>query len=278
MACLPRLVVIVFLREDRKADLDRAVEQIRLGEAERQNALAIADVGLHRQGLAQAEEVVGAVAEPDEGTRQSAHAAGQADAVLALLLHLESQVDGAVFFVQVALGDVGIVGLQLLEVPQLIKPQQAEFPKALVVNLAFLERDFAADHFVAGGGVAVEFDSPHVELLALVHVNVEQHQFLVLVEGGVGNRGEVDVTQFAVGVAQVVQALGDFCRGEKMSPSLMGKSERRALALVTALLFLNVISPSRYWSPSSIGNGDVDRLARLPSCSRGMWNPGCPVS
>ena len=38
-----------------------------------------------------------------------------------------------------------------------------------------------------------------------------------------------------------------------MSPSFMGKSERKALTFCDFLVPLKVMPPSRYWSPSSIG-------------------------
>ncbi len=38
---------------------------------------------------------------------------------------------------------------------------------ALVEQLAFVDQQFAADDFVARGGVAAEVDAPHVVLLLL---------------------------------------------------------------------------------------------------------------
>ena len=159
---------------DREPELQRAIEQIRLGEAKHQIALQVADVGLHRQSFAPAQEIVGAVAEPDKGTRQTAHAAGQADAVFSFFLHLQKQVDGARFLVEMAFGDAGIVRLQHIEEAQLIQTLQADLPELRTVDLAFLQHNFAADDFVAGGGVALELDAADGKLLALVHVNVDE--------------------------------------------------------------------------------------------------------
>src|SRR6266566_1217025 len=66
------------------------------------------------------------------------------------------------------------------------------------VNLAFFQSDFAPDHLIACGGISCEFNSPDIILLALVHVDVEEDQLFILVKGRVGNRSEVDVSQFTI--------------------------------------------------------------------------------
>jgi len=73
----------------------------------------------------------------------------------------------------VAFGGVGVVGLELVEIAELVQAQQAELPETRVVDLAFLESDFAADDLVARSGVALELDAAHVELFAFVHVDGE---------------------------------------------------------------------------------------------------------
>src|SRR4051794_28673187 len=142
--CLLRLIEVVAPRVNRKPELQRTFPKIGLGESEYQVALAVADVGLHRERFAQSEKVVGRVAESDEGTGEPADAAGEADAVFALFMHLEREVNRPLFFVQVAFGHIGIVWFQLFEVAQLIQSEQAEFPQPRVVNVAFLEHDLAA--------------------------------------------------------------------------------------------------------------------------------------
>ena len=74
-------------------------------------------------------------------------------------------------------GDVGVIRFQLFEVSQLIQPEQAQFPEPRVVYLSFFQSYFAADHFVAGGRVALKFNAPYIELLAFVDVNVEEDYF-----------------------------------------------------------------------------------------------------
>src|SRR5437879_2426552 len=81
---------------------------------------------------------------------------------------------------------------------QLVQAKQAELPKTSVVNLAFFQSDFAPDHLIACGGISCEFNSPDIILLALVHVDVEEDQLFILVKGRVGNRSEVDVSQFTI--------------------------------------------------------------------------------
>src|SRR5262249_31727264 len=77
---LPRFVVVELASVNGEAKGERAVKEIRFGEAERQRTLDVSNLRLHRQRLAQAEEVVGAVVHPDERAFKSAHAAGKADA------------------------------------------------------------------------------------------------------------------------------------------------------------------------------------------------------
>ena len=55
-----------------------------------------------------------------------------------------------------------------LEITQLIQPQDAQLPQAVVEDLAFVDQQLAADHLIARGGVAGEIDAPHEELLAFV--------------------------------------------------------------------------------------------------------------
>ena len=88
-------VVVELGVEDLDAERDRLVAQVGLGEAEAEVAREVADVGVDGERLAEAEEVVGLVVEADEGARKAADAAVEADGVLALLLELEEQIDGA---------------------------------------------------------------------------------------------------------------------------------------------------------------------------------------
>ena len=242
MACLPRLVVVEFLGENRKAGLQRAIEQIGLGKTERQNALQVADVGLHAQGLAQAQEVVGAVVEPDEGPARPLTPPVRPMLFFPFSLTLRVRSTVPFFSSRWRSVTLGSSGFKLLEEAQLIQPLQAELPQALVVNLAFLQRDLAADDLVASGGIALELDSPHIKLLALVHVDIEEDQLLFFVEGGVGNRSEVDVSQLAIGFAQVLQTFGDLAAVEDIAV-FHGKQRAQGLDVGDRLVFLKVISP-----------------------------------
>ena len=153
----------------RPAELQRPVKQIGLGEGQRLVALVLADLELHGQALALAEQVVRGVVEADKGARQPADAAGETDAVLAFLPDLQRDVHRGILHV---LLDLGVLfGLQRLEVLQLVQAQQAQLPQIAVVNLAFFQRQFAADDLVAGGGVALELDAANEELLAFIEID-----------------------------------------------------------------------------------------------------------
>ena len=156
---LPSLIVNELLTIHRKTDCDLAIQEVRLGEAKHNIFLQSADVCLDREGLAQTEEVVGAVTQADERASQSTHAAGKTDLVFASFSYFQREVDQAVFFVEMALGHVGILWFQLLEESQLVQPLQAQLPILFVIDLAFFEHQFAAYDFVARSGISLELNS-----------------------------------------------------------------------------------------------------------------------
>src|SRR6201999_3610106 len=88
-----RRVVFVLAIEDLEAQVQRLVAEVRLVKAEENVALHLAQVGLQAQRFAQTQEVVGLIIQADKRAAQAAHAAIQADRVLALLVNLEQQVD-----------------------------------------------------------------------------------------------------------------------------------------------------------------------------------------
>ena len=59
----------------------------------------------------------------------------------------------------------GLIGVEIAE---LVQAQQAQFPETVVEDLPFVQQQFAADHFVARGGVSGKFDAPDEELFLLV--------------------------------------------------------------------------------------------------------------
>ena len=181
-------VVILLLVEDLEAHIDGAVADIGLGKAELEGAADRAQVGLHAQGLAQSQEVVGLVVDAQEGAGIAADAAIHADRVLALFLDLEEQIDGARIRILVGLGV--LVDLQRIEVFQLVEAQEAVLPQLGVVDRTLVQHQFAADDLVAGDGVALELDARHEELLALIDVDIHGHGFLLLVGVQLGHGAE----------------------------------------------------------------------------------------
>ena len=146
---------------------DGPVEQIRLGESEIDVALNVAELRRKRQRFAQPQEIVRLIGEPDEAARKSADAAREADRLLALLLHLQLDVHRAGLHVVLQLR---VFGLDRIEIAELVQAQEAQFPVAVVEDLAFIEQEFAADDFVARRRVAGEFDAPDKKLLLLVEL------------------------------------------------------------------------------------------------------------
>ena len=211
-----------------------------LREAEEELAAHVAEVALHAERFAQAEEVVGLVVDAEERAGEAADAAVQADGVLALFLHLQQQVDGAGVGILVRLRV--LVHLERIEVFKLVEAQQAVLPQLGVVDLAFVQQQLAADDAVAGDGVALELDARDVELLAFVDVDLQRDGLLLVVEDRLGNGAEVDVSELPVGLLQVVQALADR-RGVEPVAILDGERGAQGLGVVTALLPVKVMVP-----------------------------------
>ena len=63
---------------------------------------------------------------------------------------------------------------------KLVEAQQAVLPELGVVDRAFVEQQLAANHAVAGDGIALELDARDVELLAFVDVDVHRDRLLLL--------------------------------------------------------------------------------------------------
>ena len=200
-------VEVLFVVENLEAHIERAVADIRLREAEDKLAADAAQVALQAERFAQAEEVIGLVVDAQKRAGLAAHAAIQPDRVLALLFHLQQQVHRARLGVLVGLRV--LIHLEGFKVLQLVQPHQAVLPQLRVVDLAFLQHQFAANDLVAGDGVALELDARDVKWLALVDVDDQRDGLLLVVEDGLGDGAEVDVSQLAVGLLEVLQALAD---------------------------------------------------------------------
>ena len=87
--------------------------------------------------FAQAQEIVGLIGEADEAAGQAADAALQADGLFAFFFELEIHVDGAVL--GVLLNFDGLVRFDLVEIIELVEAQNADFPIALIEELAFID-------------------------------------------------------------------------------------------------------------------------------------------
>ena len=102
-----------------------------------------------------------------------------------------------------------LIDLKRVEIVQLVQAKQALFPQVAVVDLAFFEQQLAADDAVAGDGVALELDPRHGKGLALIDVDVQEDQVLGIIDARGRHRGEVDVAQRTIGLAQIIQTLAD---------------------------------------------------------------------
>src|SRR5580658_4835723 len=141
-----------------------------------------------------------------------------------------------------------------------------------VVNVAFLQRDLAPDHFVASGGVALKLDTAHVELLAFVDINIEKNQLLIVIKPGVWNGSEIDEAQLTISFPQVLQALGDFLLAEDVS--VLNRKDRAQRPDVLHRLIVLERDPTQGVPVAFVyRHGDVDRLTP-PSLQQGDMGAG----
>src|SRR5260370_18520835 len=157
---------LVTAGENRKTRGNGPVKEIGLGESEKKTARRISELGGKGKCLGEGQEVVGLVGETDETAGEAADAALQADGLLAFFLEFQADVDGA--FLLIALDLRGLVRFDSVKVVELVKAEDADFPQALIEQLAFVNQQLAAAHFVALGGVAADIHPPHHILLLSV--------------------------------------------------------------------------------------------------------------
>src|SRR5260370_32388557 len=218
---MPGLIKLVTAGENRKTRGNGPVKERGLGEPEKEAARKVAELGGKGKRLAEAQEVVGLVGETDEAAREAVDAALQADGLLAFLLEFQADVDGA--FLLIALDLRGLVRFDSVKVVELVKAEDADFPQALIEQLAFVNQQLTADHFVARGGVAGEIDAPDEILLLLVKFHRQVDDFLLFIDFRVRLGSEIDESVFTVNLAVILQVLADLFRREDV-PLLERKS------------------------------------------------------
>ena len=163
---LAGLIEIIARGKKRETGGDGPVKEIRLGKTKHERARQASKLRGECERLAKAEEVVGLISEAHETAGQAADAALQANGLLAFFLELERDVDRSGLVVALDFG--GLVRFDFVEIIELVEAQDAQFPKALVEELTFINHQIAADDFVARGGVSAEIDAAHVILFLLV--------------------------------------------------------------------------------------------------------------
>src|SRR5882672_4700700 len=193
---LASLIETVAAGEDRKTGGDGTVEKIGFGEAEHEAALNIAELRGEGESFAETEKIVGLIGKTNERAGQSADAALQTDGLLALFLELQGEVDSAFFLIAFDLD--GLVFLDAIEVIELVQTQDADFPGALVEELALVEKKLAADDFVAGGGVADKIDAADVVLLLFIKSQSDVNALGRIVDIKLGLGGEIDEAVLAI--------------------------------------------------------------------------------
>jgi len=122
------------------------------------------------------------------------------------------------------------VFLDAVEVIELVQTQDADFPGALVEKLALIEKKFAADDFVAGGGVADKIDAADVILLFSLKRKVMSMRFAASSISNWGSAGEIDEAVLAIGFGVILHGFADFGGGEDVAV-FEGKMDLRASTL-----------------------------------------------
>ncbi len=134
--------------------------------------------------------------------------------MFALLLQLQIDVDRPGLGVALQLR---VFWLDRVEVPELIQPQQAQFPQPVVEHLAFIQQQFAADDLVSRRGVPRKFNAPHEKLFLLIQHQRQIHYFLVVIHIEGRLCGEIDVSVLAIQLAERIERFADLIRVEDIT-------------------------------------------------------------
>src|SRR5712675_1838491 len=212
---LASLIETVAAGEDRKTGRDGAIEKIWLGETEHEATLNVAELRGEGESFAETEKIVGLIGESDERAGQPTDAALQTYGLLALFLELQGEIDGAFFLIALNLN--GLVFFDAIEIIELVQTQDADFPSALVEELALVEKKLAANDFVAGGGVADKIDAADVVLLFFVKSQSDVNALGSIVDIKLGLGGEIDEAVLAIRFGVVLHGFADFGGGEDVA-------------------------------------------------------------
>ena len=168
-----------FTCENSEAGSNRPIEKKRLGESKRVAPLETSQLRRQGERFTQSQEIVRLVRGADKGAGNSAHATGEADGLFPFFVHLQPDIHRTGLHVALQLG---VLRFDDVEVAELVEPQYAQFPQAIVVHLAFIQQNFPADHFIAGGGVTGKFDAAHEKLLLLIELHRQIYDFLHIID------------------------------------------------------------------------------------------------
>ena len=208
------LIVYVASTEDSEAGRNGPIEKIGLGETEEKTGLPLTQLSGQREGCSQAEEVVRLIGKAAVAPGQSAQSPLQSDRLFPLLLELQIDVHRA--FLGIPL-DFGVLRLDLLEIVELVKPQDADFPSPLVKELALVDQHFPPDNLVASDRVSCELDAADVVHLLLVELEREINVLVCLVDIEDGFGSEIDKPVLAVDLLIVLECLPQFSGGENVA-------------------------------------------------------------
>ena len=119
-----------------------------------------------RKCLAETQEIVGLIGKSEESASEAADAACQADGLLAFFPNLQIKINAAQLDVLFHGG--GGFWFQRLEEIELVETKDTHFPETVVIKIAFIDEQLAANHFVAGGDVAADVDAVNEVLFLFI--------------------------------------------------------------------------------------------------------------
>src|SRR5579885_3578019 len=198
--------------KDARAEGERRLAEVGLGEREQDVALEEADVPVQHELLAAAEEVVLANAGVEEEAVRRAEARAGAERPRLPLLHVDDHVE----LIAAALGPPG-ADVHLLEEAEPLERVAALAELGARERLLLLEAHLAADDVVAGLGVAGDLDAVDGDRVAAVDRERHVDLLVLLVDGGLRLHGRERVAVVGEPLGELLHVVAQRARVEHLA-------------------------------------------------------------
>src|SRR4029077_11800066 len=118
----------------------------------------------------------------------------------------------------------------LVEIVELVEPQNTDVPITFIKELSFIDQQLAANDLVARRGVAADIDATDVVLLLFVKMQRKVDLFCGVVDVKIRLGGEIDETILAVSIGIVLQGFAELVHIQNVA-FLHGKERLQRLDL-----------------------------------------------